>query len=239
VIRAHSLPPPALVRFKGSPEIEIVRTQRWLIVRFGKSHTLASWAIVGGGLRRSLAVAWHRVLEDELRPPVDARDLLCMRLRDAGIADAVGLLTSRNLESYVDVTRRYGDLEARCLATVGLGNALRAGDLPGPAGRIGTINVLCRLSVPLSAEALLEALALASEARALAVREASIPSTASGEPASGTGTDCIVIAAPDEHGVPARYTGKHTVLGHLIGTAVREAIAQGVEDWKREQRARR
>jgi adenosylcobinamide amidohydrolase len=235
---ARSLPHPAWMRFTSAPEIEVVRTPKWLVVRFAKDHTLASWAIVGGGLRRTLTVGWHQVSEDELRPPVDARELLGMRLRDAGMADAVGLLTSRNLESYVDVTRRYGDLEARCIATVGLGNALRAGDPPGPAGRIGTINMLCRLSVPLSTEALLDALALATEARTLAVREASIPSTVSGEPASGTGTDCMVIAAP-EHGVPARYAGKHTELGHLIGAVVREATAQGVEDWKRERRASR
>ena len=238
MIRTCSLPQPALSRFTGALEIEVVRTQRWLIVRFSKEHTLASWAIVGGGLRRTLTVAWHQVSEDELRPPIDARELLTMRLFNAGIADAVGLLTSRTLSSYIDVTKRYGDVEARCIATVGLGNALRAGDPPGSTGRIGTINVLCRLSVPLSTEALLEALALATEARALAVRESSIASTVSGEPASGTGTDCVVIAAP-EHGVPARYAGKHTVLGHLIGATVREAIAQGVEDWKRERRARR
>jgi len=238
VISARSLQLPASLRCTGAPEVEVVRTPRWLVVRFAKDHTLASWAIVGGGLRRTRTVAWYQVSEDELRPPVDACKLLGMRLLDAGIADAVGLLTSRSLESYVDVTRRYGDLEARCIATVGLGNALRAGDPPGPAGRIGTINVLCRLSVPLSTEALLEALALATEARALAVREASIPSTVSGEPASGTGTDCMVIAAP-EHGVPARYAGKHTVLGHLIGRVVREATTQGVEDWKRERGASR
>jgi len=236
-----SLPPLASPRITDAPEVEVVRAHRWLVVRFGEYHTTASWAIVGGGLRRTLTVAWHQVSEDELRPPVDACDLFRERLHDAGISDAVGLLTSRNLESYVDITRSYGDIEARCIATVGLGNALRAGDPPGPAGRIGkigTINVFCRLSVSLSTEALLEALALATEARALAVREASIPSTVSGEPASGTGTDCVVVAAP-EHGAPARYAGKHTVLGHLIGTAVRDATTQGVETWKRERGASR
>lgn len=238
MISARSLQLPALLRFTDAFEVEVVQTQRWLVVRFAKEHTIASWAIVGGGLHRALTVAWHQVSEDELRPPVDARELFRERLRDAGIADAVGLLTSRNLESYVDVTRSYGDIEARCIATVGLGNALRAGDPPGLAGRIGTINALCRLSVPLSTEALLEALALVTEARALAVREASIPSTVSGQPASGTGTDCVVIAAP-AHGVPTRYAGKHTVVGHLIGRVVREATTQGVENWKRERGASR
>ena len=116
----------------------------------------------------------------------------------------------------------------------GLGNALRAGDPPGP-GRVGTINLLCRSSAPLTAEAQLEALALAAEARTLAVREAGVPSTRTGLPASGTGTDCIVIASPRGRapgGVP--YAGKHTAIGHAIGAAVLEATRRGVERSRRD-----
>jgi len=76
----------------------------------------------------------------------------------------------------------------------------------------------------------LEALALAAEARTLAVREADIPSTRSGEPSSGTGTDCIVIAVPDRSG-GAHYAGKHTVLGHVLGAAAYSAVAQGLARW--------
>ena len=75
-------------------------------------------------------------------------------------------MTSRDLRPYVDLERTYREVSCRCIATVGLGNALRAGDPPGPDGRIGTINVLCRVSVGLTDEGLLEAIALASEARA-------------------------------------------------------------------------
>jgi adenosylcobinamide amidohydrolase len=117
---------------------------------------------------------------------------------------------------------------------VGLGNALRAGDAPGPAGRIGTINVVCHVSVALCDEAMLEALALAAEARTLAVHEAGIASRLSGKSASGTGTDCIVIAAPVA-GEPFRYAGKHTVIGHLIGRTVHDAVRCGVEQWQRER----
>jgi adenosylcobinamide amidohydrolase len=175
------------------------------------------------------------VAEAELRPPVNAQRFLRSRLRAAGISDAVGLLTSRDLASYVDATRTFGDWSARCIATVGLGNALRAGDLPGPAGKIGTINLLCQVSVPLSLEAMLEGLSLAAEARTLAIREAALPSGLSGEPASGTGTDCIVLAAP-EGKEPTRYAGKHTVVGHLIGAVVHEAARRGAEQWKEERR---
>lgn len=220
----------------GRAALSLVHTSRWLIARFATPHTTASWAIVGGGLGTAPAVAWLRVRDAELPPQVDAAQLLRDRLAAAGIPGAVGLLTTRRLDSYVDTTVRHGALAARCVATVGLGNALRAGDPPG-AARLGTINLLCQLDAPLTVEAQLEALALAAEARTLAVREAAVPSTRTGLPASGTGTDCIVIAAP-LGGPAAAYAGKHTAIGHVIGAAVHEATRRGVERCRREWAAR-
>jgi adenosylcobinamide amidohydrolase len=217
---------------ESAPEtMSVHRSGRFLFARFNQPQRTASWAIVGGGLHRARTVAWHQVHESELRPPVDARLLLRERLQAMGAAEAVGLLTSRDLGTYTDVRKAYGAATARCLATVGMGNALRAGDLPGPSGRIGTINVLCHLGVRLSDEALLEAMALASEAKALAVREANIASRRTGEPASGTGTDCLVIAAP-EQGEETGYAGKHTALGYLIGATVEEAVRLGIQRWR-------
>jgi adenosylcobinamide amidohydrolase len=121
------------------------------------------------------------------------------------------------------------------VATVGLGNALRVGDPALPAAS-GTINLLCRLSVPLSPTAALEALTIAAEARTVAVREAALPSRRSGRFASGTGTDCIVLAAPVGP-AGAAYAGKHTAIGQVIGAAVGDAVARGIEDWLADQRA--
>ncbi|HMI92802.1 MAG TPA: adenosylcobinamide amidohydrolase [Polyangiales bacterium] len=213
---------------------------RILRVRFARPQRVISWAISGGGVRRASEVIWLEVDDHELRPPVDARGYVRARLQQAGAPQAVALLTSRRLHAYVDTCvenegiGREQSLSARCIATVGLGNALRAGDLPGPSARIGTINVLCALSVPLSPEAMLEALALAAEARTLAVREAVVPSRRSGLPASGTGTDCIAIAAPALARAD-RYAGKHTAVGHVIGAAVESAVRRGAEQWLRER----
>lgn len=224
--RAPGAAPPDL-----AGALTVARDDAWLIARFAAPQRLASWAIVGGGLHRASAVAWLRVTDRDLRPPVDERDLLRARLGARGLAGAVGLLTSADLDCFVDETRSWGDQRARCVVTVGLGNALRAGDPPGPSARIGTINLLCALDEPLTDEALVEALALAAEARALAVREADIPSRRTGAPASGTGTDCVVIAAPDRAG-GARYAGKHTAIGHLIGATVYDAVARGIAGWR-------
>ncbi len=222
---------------EASPSLlSVSREREWLIARLSGLHRVASWAIVGGGLRRAHAVAWLQVREIDLRPPVDAIQYLRSRLHAAGVPDAVGLLTSRKLDAYTHVERSHSGFSARCVATVGLSNALRAGDPPGALARIGTINVLAHVSVPLTDEALLEALGLAAEARSLAVRESGVPSRLTGEEASGTGTDCIVVAAPDGPS-PERYVGKHTVLGHLLGLAVLDAVAAGARDWKHERLA--
>lgn len=227
-------------RAETAPAAEAIHVQlaeRVLRVRFAEPQRVLSWAIAGGGLRRTREVIWLEVDDHELRPPVDARDYVRERLRRAGAPHAVAMMTSRRLHAYVDQAVRLDALHhARCIATVGLGNALRAGDPPGPHGRIGTINVLCALPVPLAHEAMLEALALAAEARALAVREAAIPSRRSGLPASGTGTDCVAIACPawpskGTRGRALRYAGKHTAVGCVIGAAVESAVRRGVEQW--------
>jgi adenosylcobinamide amidohydrolase len=214
----------------SSIPLQVHQDGHWLTVRFATHQRMLSWAIVGGGRNRTRDVAWLQIRDGDLRPPLDAREFLHQRLRERGLEDAVGLMTSASVATYTDQCVRWGDFSARCIATVGMGNALRAGDPPGTAARIGTINLLCALDHPLVEDAHLETLALAAEARALAVREAEIPSTRSGEPSSGTGTDCIVIAAPDQHG-GARYAGKHTELGHVLGAAVYAAVSHGLVRW--------
>jgi adenosylcobinamide amidohydrolase len=227
----------ASARTGASSAMTLALAERMMVARFECPQRMASWAIAGGGLRSSEAVVWLEVGDDELRPPVDAQRWLKERLHAAGLPDAVGLLTSRRLDAHVDESCEYAGMRARCVTTVGLGNALRAGDPPGASARIGTINTLCSLSHALTSEALLEALALAAEARALAVREAGVASTRTGLPASGTGTDCIVIAAPDLADA-ARYAGKHTAAGHVLGAAVHAATRRGVTQWQREREAR-
>jgi adenosylcobinamide amidohydrolase len=175
-------------------------------------------------------------------------------LARAGLDDAVGLLTARDLTTFDCVTRQAGELTARAVATVGLGNALSAGDPPAapppapstpstpstpsmpsmpsmPSIIVGTINILLQVTAPLSDGALIELLALAAEARTAAVLEGRVPSRQSGEVATGTGTDCIVVAAPDDGRAGERYAGKHTALGALAGNVVREAVSRGVHRW--------
>lgn len=212
-------------------DTSLLRDGPYLIARFAGPHRVLSFAIARPGLVEAREVVWCAVRDDELAPPVDPAAFLAERLAAAGCGDAVGLLTGAALDGYVDVTRAVGGLAVRSVVTVGLDNARRAGDDWDVAPPLaGTINLLCRASVPLADAALIEMLALAAEARAMAVLEGGVASRKSGRPATGTGTDCIVVAAPC--GPPATsYAGKHTALGHLVGATAGEAVGRGVAEW--------
>jgi adenosylcobinamide amidohydrolase len=211
------------------PRVGVEQQGDWLVARFWQPHRVASWAIVGGGITRTTTVAWHRVRDDDLTLDVDPRALLRARLCAMGFADAVGMLTSANLTRFEQETVRDGDVGAHAVVTVGLSNARRVGDPASPFAT-GTINLLVAVSTPLRDEALLEAMSIAAEARTVAVLERGMPSPVSGLPASGTGTDCVVVAAPEGDG--HAYAGKHTRVGSALGAAVYAATKRGVEAWR-------
>ncbi len=214
----------------------LVDDGKLLVVRFPKLHRTLSWAVCGGGLGLTRAVVWRYVDSSELLPSVDAAKLLQASLAEHRLDGAVGMMTARALDTFDCVTQTREGLSARAVATVGLSNALAAGDPPGPM-RVGTINVLVQLSHPLDEAGLAETLALAAEARTAVVVEARVPSRRSTQPATGTGTDCIVVAAPDG-GEPLGWVGKHTVAGSLVGGVVRDAVARGVRRWIADEVAR-
>ena len=222
----------------AASEMSVSQQDRWLVASFSSPVRACSWAIVRGGLVDAGHVAWLEVRDDELRPPVDAGELLSARLRERGLENAVGLLTSRRVSTYRDVAREYAGVRARCIATVGLGNALRAGDPPGVTGRIGTINLLVHVDTSVTDVALLEASAIVTEAKAAAVLESGILSRRSKQPATGTGTDCTVVTCvlPRVPSRGASYAGKHTGIGALVGAATLQAVREGIAGWLEEQR---
>jgi len=203
-----------------------------IAVRFATPHRVLSWAIHNGGQREVDAVAWVGVRNADLPVGVDPRVLVYERLERVGLSNAVGLLTSRDLSHYVMRTRTLRGVTAGCVATVGFSNALRVGEPPTALPEVaGTINVLSWCSAPLDANATLEALSLAVEARTLAVVEAGVASSQGAGPATGTGTDCVVIASPASATDAASYAGKHTVIGHLLGAVTHAAVAAGARAW--------
>ena len=145
---------------------------RMFHVPFERVCKVASWAIHGGGLAEATGVTWLHVNSQDIRPPIDPRQYLYDCLLLEKLDSSVGLMTSAKLANASTVVNSYGPLWAKTTATVGLGNAMRAGDHPSPSGRIGTINISTEVSVSLSDEAMLEGLVMVTEAKTAAVMDA-------------------------------------------------------------------
>ena len=194
-----------------------------------------SWAPLGGGVRIARLLANHQVVLD------DREALRAPRAYLARVVRAAGHDTRRTgaMMTGADVARAGHTVAARdgvsvgAWCTAGFSNALRVGDRATVGtSHVGTINIIVIVNRPLVHGAMVEAVQVATEARVLAVLEAGIKSVRSGAPATGTGTDCIAIAAPlratarDARAEP--YCGKHTLLGELIGRAVLESCARAI-----------
>jgi adenosylcobinamide amidohydrolase len=224
---------------RSPPAPELSECGKWLRVNFDIPHIVKSWAVLGGGTKEARAVIWRQVTDGELCLGIDPQTYLIEQIeayygRDEASSQIVGFLTGARLAGHTEAFLDHSGIWARCIATVGLNNALRIGDPPSSAAPYpGTINILVQTSIPLTDPAAIEALSIVAEARTVAVLEGGIQSTAGFGLASGTGTDCIAVASPRKSDAPARpYAGKHTVLGHLIGASTYKAVATGVRDYK-------
>jgi adenosylcobinamide amidohydrolase len=204
----------------------------WLVADLDRPRRTLGWAVNKPGFATAARVVWREVRDADLPPELDVATWLTTELDQAGFADSPCLLTSAPLARHVATRASVGGITARVAATVGLSNAERVGQRVAresscPA-RAGTINLLVDIDAPLADGALVEALGIAVEARTAAVVEGGLALAAG--TATGTGTDCVIVAAPA--GTIA-HAGKHTAVGEALGRAAFAAVSAGVADWLR------
>lgn len=207
----------------------------WVYLEFTGELESVGWSIVGGGLGRARRVVWRSVTSEDLREDVDPEAWIVEQLEGSGHMGIEGdcpvaLLTSRSLDAMVWEEVEVEGVVARCVATVGLGNALRAGDPIGGRARISTINLAVWVNRRLEVGARLEALSLVTAARCAALESCGVPSAMGTGVATGTGTDCNVLLSAVE-GESLAYAGMHTAVGSAVGKATFLAVRCGAEGW--------
>ncbi|KPQ05913.1 MAG: adenosylcobinamide hydrolase CbiZ [Rhodobacteraceae bacterium HLUCCA12] len=213
----------------------ITLARPWLEFDLGAEHRVLSWSVNRPGFQCASRILWREIRNADLPPERDVVAWLTAELDAHGARDAICLLTSRRIDRFVERKAHAGAVAATAVATVGLSNAERVGHRMDRAGRdwnrdlgaaFGTVNVAVRLDHGLSQTGLLEALSIATQARTAAIMDAG-HKLASGV-ATGTGTDCIALAAPpggDD------YAGLHTDAGCALGSAVYDAVLRGAREW--------
>lgn len=144
--------------------------------------------------------------------------------------DTVGLITAAKL-THASITELEGDrFKLLCCTTSGTRNAARAG-LPRStfsAYMPGTINTIIMIDGQMTEAAMVNAIITATEAKTAALQQLGIVERATGESATGTTTDAIVIGVSQAacwNAVHA-YAGAATTIGCAIGEAVYETVLE-------------
>lgn len=155
--------------------------------------------------------------------------------------DTSMLFTGADMDKLAIGTATFKEMEAIALVTAGVqGNAVRMAKDIGryyeleetskdPADKKpGTINTIILTNTTLSKRAMTRALISAVEAKSAALQDLDIRSTATPtvHPATGTGTDNVLIVQGDGPKIDA--TGGHTKMGELIAKAVYDGVLQAV-----------
>jgi adenosylcobinamide amidohydrolase len=209
----------------------------FLIVRFQEPQNILGWSITKPGFASAREIVWLEVRDADLPLDVDPLAFLKRRLASRGLAEAAAFMTSHDIRRRNIAQAQLGRVVATCVTTVGLSNGEMVGSrCRRAASRVGTINTLVQLSRPLSAGAFVEAISIATQARTAAILETS--DLRSGPKITGTGTDCIIVAAP-EGDAQESCAGLHTDLGEAIGAAVFEATLSGAAAWRPDAAASR
>lgn len=222
---------PAIATRIGIPApFDIECRPPWLVARFGEPQRTVSWSLNRPGFSNAAAIAWLQVSNADFAVDEPPAAWFAARLAAAGLAEAVGMMTARSVASFVHRAAKVADVEAQCVVTLGLNNGERVGSRIAAPERYeaGTVNILCHASQPLTDAALLEAASIVAQARTVAIIEAG--HRRAGRVVTGTGTDCIVMAAP-LGGEPEPFAGMHTGIGEAIGACVTDATAAALKAW--------
>lgn len=216
-------------------------TQHTLVIDLGERQRVLSSAPQGGGFTTASHILNHQVESNPMghirhRSHGDpARALRRLAVTLGAKQGTVGLMTAVPMKQLVTVRASSGAIWVECFATVGVTNAVRAGEWPSTgarrtgATRPGTINLILVTNVYLSSAAMVGAVQVATESKTGVLRDHAVPSWTGRSGATGTGTDAVVIACRLRGKGPWQaYCGTHTVVGALVGRVVARCVSRGL-----------
>jgi adenosylcobinamide hydrolase len=211
-----------------------------LVINLGGRRRVLSSAPQGGGFRSTSHIINHQVdanpsMNGHFSDPAHYLRKLASQLSLG--CHTVGLMTAVPMTQLVTSRFSAGELWVECFATVGVTNAVRAGEWPVHSARrrakhptrFGTINLILITNGSLSTSAMVGAVQVATETKTGVLRDHAIPSWKGKDLATGTGTDAVVIACRLRGEGPLHmYSGTHTIMGALVGRAVSDCVSRGL-----------
>ena len=145
----------------------------------------------------------------------------------------IGVVTAAAVANYSLVSKRNGEFAVSVVATAAdnEGNTCNFSESAGEPIEVqedaGTINIIVVVDGNPTESCLVGLIITATEAKMAALKELDIRSRFSGDEATGTVTDAIVVAETSR-GAPIVYGGPASPLGQLVGYCTRKAVKEAV-----------
>lgn len=211
-----------------------------LVLRSKTPLKILSSAVLNGGLQEANCIVSVHVpeetgldIDDEVHR--EAGDFLREETSKLGLPQdqIVGIMTSAKMKNVDMATRKFEDITITAIATAGVHFSATAGDEIAskqsafPFKKWGTINIILLVDGDLTDSCMVNAVSTVTEAKTVALRELDVRSRFSGEIATGTVTDSVVIACT-KRGSKIAYAGTATPIGELIGKSIREAVKKAL-----------
>jgi len=213
-----------------------------LVLRSKTPLKILSSAVLNGGLQEANCIVSVHVPEETGLDVDDnvhreAGDYLQEETAKLGIPQnqLVGIMTAAKMKNVDISTKKFEDITLTAIATAGVHFAATAGDAIAskqsafPPIKWGTINLIVLIDGDLTDSCMVNAVSTAAEAKTVALRELDVRSRFSGEIATGTVTDSIIVACT-KRGRKIEYSGTATPLGEIIGKSVRDAVKKALRN---------
>ena len=215
-----------------------------LVIDLAKPYRIVSSAPRGGGIVRGRSILNHQVPANPVMPggrsvgewsdPARYLGRLARNVRAA--MPVVGLMTAVPMTHLVVDREESGSLLLECFCTVGVTNAVRAGEpvrsrpeRTPDRDQAGTINIILVTNATLTIPALIGAVQVATESKTATLIKHKVPSAyEKAALATGTGTDAVVLASSLAGNHKLQYSGTHTEMGAMIGRLVGRCVERGL-----------
>ena len=192
--------------------------------------TTVSSAIFNGGFKKVKAILNVQVPEgySDRRLHDDPHALIMISSKKLGLTDNFNaMITAAKIKHFSLVTRKEGDLAVNVIATAGCSHAESAGEEIEVQKIEGTINIIVVIDGNPAESCLVSALATATEAKSAAIKDLDIRSRYSGDAATGTITDSLVVATTNK-GPIINLGGPASKLGKIVGYCTRKAVKEAI-----------
>ncbi len=213
---------------------ELEKTDAHIHLSLTETMPTISSAVLNGGLSEARHILNWKVPKSSSVTEAPAVSLRRYADQQGWGQSVVGLMTAASMNSFRMAHECEQGVDLFVMATSGLDNARRAGDLAEYRAmlseplEVGTINIIVLSSARMTSSAMIEAMMLVTEAKTAALHDAKILSPVSDQIATGTGTDSVVMScAPGEPNL--FYAGKHVLFGELLGKMTYAVINASIQ----------